>query len=564
MARLTLSLLGPFQASLDGQPVAGFESDKARALLAYLALESDRPHRRAKLAGLLWPERSDRDALNNLRHALANLRRVIRDQDADPPFLRVSRQAIRFDRSSDASVDAATFNALIDQPAPSAADLEEAVALYRGDLLEGFFVGDSVRFEEWVLLKRQQLRRKLLAALHRLAATHEAKGEYGRALPYAYRQVELEPWQEKAQRQLMRLLALDGQRAAALAQYQSCRHALADALGVEPARDTSALYEQILDEQPLLASAVPPAAPGPAGIQPPRAARWGGLGRKVGTLPGLALLAVVAAAVAIAILALGSGWSGEASPEIPPTYSLPTPPHGKIIHVCEGTAPSQICVYDSLTDEVTQLTDDLTFYTIGRVSWSPEAERIVFDAAVGTPSSADARHGLYVMDADGSDMTPLTAGDKCDAHAVWSPDGELIAFNREGDLWAIRPDGSGAERLVGGSQGPSVGDLAWSPDGESIAFVGRRSPLAGQPQALWVVSREGAAPEELYLLPQGFDSVELLWSDDGEALLCNHAYEGGERMLLLFEMGRHGETSTVDRLPYWWRPTFSPQWGGHD
>ena len=80
MPHLQLTLLGAFQATLDGQPVVGFESNKVRALLAYLAVEADRPHPRATLAGLLWPERPDCDALANLRYALSNLRQAIGDR----------------------------------------------------------------------------------------------------------------------------------------------------------------------------------------------------------------------------------------------------------------------------------------------------------------------------------------------------------------------------------------------------------------------------------------------------------------------------------------------------
>ena len=71
MPHLQLTLLGAFQATLDGEPVVGFESNKIRALLAYLAVEADRPHPRTTLACLLWPERPDCDALANLRYALS-------------------------------------------------------------------------------------------------------------------------------------------------------------------------------------------------------------------------------------------------------------------------------------------------------------------------------------------------------------------------------------------------------------------------------------------------------------------------------------------------------------
>jgi DNA-binding SARP family transcriptional activator len=75
MAHLSIALLGPFQACLDGQPITTFKSDKARALLAYLAVEAARPHARDTLAALLWPDWPEAYARSSLRSALANLRR---------------------------------------------------------------------------------------------------------------------------------------------------------------------------------------------------------------------------------------------------------------------------------------------------------------------------------------------------------------------------------------------------------------------------------------------------------------------------------------------------------
>jgi DNA-binding SARP family transcriptional activator/predicted ATPase len=271
MAHLSLSLLGPFQVTLDGQPVTGFKSNKVRALLAYLAVEADRTHRREVLAGLLWPDWPDRDALSNLRYALSNLRRVIGDRIAEPPFLLITRDTLQFNTASDYWLDVTAFTEMVeaDKTHPSTIDqLEQAVALYRGSFLEGFSVGDSPAFEEWALFTREQIGRQVSSALHRLSATYEQRGQYEQAQSCAWRQVELEPWDEAAHQQLMRTLALSGQRSAALAQYETCRRLLAEELGVEPAEETTRLYEQIRDGE--LKAPVPfPARPPAFAAEPP-------------------------------------------------------------------------------------------------------------------------------------------------------------------------------------------------------------------------------------------------------------------------------------------------------
>jgi WD40 repeat protein/DNA-binding SARP family transcriptional activator len=265
MATLSIRLFGPFEVELDGEPVTSFATDKARALLAYLAVEADRPHRREALAGLLWPEVPERSARGSLRTALGNVRQLVGDRAPPPnhapppereaslPFLNVSRQEIQFNRDSDAQVDVRVFTELLQagtlQPSDqslgplTSQDLEEAVGLYRGSFLEGFSLPDSAPFEEWALLKREELQRQLLSALQQLISYYERSGEIARALPHAWRAVELDPWRGVAQRQLMHLLALDGQREAAMAQYDRYRQLLRQELAVEPSEAARELYE---------------------------------------------------------------------------------------------------------------------------------------------------------------------------------------------------------------------------------------------------------------------------------------------------------------------------------
>jgi DNA-binding SARP family transcriptional activator/predicted ATPase len=251
MPHLSLSLLGPFQATLDGQPITSFKSNKVRALLAYLAVEADRPHPREVLAGLLWPDWTDREALGNLRYALSDLRRVTGDRTAEPPFLLITRDTLQFNTASDFSLDLRSFTDLAEtaltrpEGDEGLSELEEAIGLYQGSFLEGFSLPDASPFEEWALLTRERLARQMSSTLRHLAAAYEERGQYQQAQSFARRQLELDPWDETAHQQLMRTLALQGRRSAALAQYEACRRILAEELGVEPAQETTQLYQQI-------------------------------------------------------------------------------------------------------------------------------------------------------------------------------------------------------------------------------------------------------------------------------------------------------------------------------
>ncbi|MBN1137863.1 MAG: tetratricopeptide repeat protein [Anaerolineae bacterium] len=256
MAGLSMWFLGGFRVSLDGGPGINLKYDKVRALLAYLALESERPHRREALAGLLWPELSERRARRNLSQVLYVLRSAL--EGTEQPCLQVTPQAVQFDPACEHWLDVRAFTSLLSacqehahwqlETCPACGErLARAAALYAGPFLHGLSLGDSPAFEEWQLVQREHLHQLAVDALAALAGGYEARGEVEQALQAARRWVELEPWHEAAHRQAMRALASSGRRNAALAQYQACRQALTEELGIEPAAATVALYEQIRD-----------------------------------------------------------------------------------------------------------------------------------------------------------------------------------------------------------------------------------------------------------------------------------------------------------------------------
>ncbi|MCB8934007.1 MAG: tetratricopeptide repeat protein [Candidatus Promineofilum sp.] len=262
MGRLALSLLGPMWVTQGSRAVAGFEYDKVRALLVYLALEADRPHRREMLAGLLWPEQPEKAARDSLRNALATLRQAIGDADADPPYLFITREAVQFNADSDFVLDVAEVKRWLEQAGRHrhrnpetcricAAWRREAAGLYRGPLLAQFSLPDSPEFEYWLLNEREQLHRVVMGTFQRLADYSLLRDENDAAHFFAGRQLAYEPWHEGAHRQAMRALAAKGDRSAALMQYQACVRALDEELGVKPEAETILLFDRIRDGVPL-------------------------------------------------------------------------------------------------------------------------------------------------------------------------------------------------------------------------------------------------------------------------------------------------------------------------
>lgn len=253
---LSVHLLGGFHVTWNEKPITAFESNKVRALLAYLAVEAGKTHQRSSLAGLLWPDSSERAARTNLRHTLHQLRQTLPDIADSPPRLVTTKQSIQFSTSDQTVVDVQRFeqllvtcrqctHAALDACAACMERYTQAAHLYQGDLLADLSLQDSDLFSEWLVVQRERLHRQAFDILFTLTHLHERYGDFDSAQKYATRQLDLEPWREEAHRQLMRILAYQGQRSAALAQFGRCREILANELGVEPDAETVALHAQI-------------------------------------------------------------------------------------------------------------------------------------------------------------------------------------------------------------------------------------------------------------------------------------------------------------------------------
>ena len=251
MSKIRVRLLGGFEVWYSDQQVGRFESQKVRALLAYLVCNRDRSASRDRLAGLLWPEKDPESARHALRQAVYNLRATLPESDPEVPPVLTSHAEIRLNPESHFWFDVQDFEEAVRGAGGQSVDLlrlSRAVQLYRGDLLPGFYVRDSPDFEDWLAGERARLHDAAVEALRTLIESYRRRGEYRFGLHYARQLVALDPLSEPAHGELMQLYALAGRRSRALAHYEELQHLLRGELGVEPSEATRALYQEILSE----------------------------------------------------------------------------------------------------------------------------------------------------------------------------------------------------------------------------------------------------------------------------------------------------------------------------
>jgi len=231
-----LTLLGGFQLRLASGRVVDLPGQKDRAVLAVLALDPGTPHARDKLTDLLWSDRGDAQGRDSLKHALMRIRQCL--EDVAPAAITADRQSIRLD-PTDLSIDVVTFEQCVREGTPQA--LERATSIYAGDLLSGISIRDP-RFEDWLLLERQRLRRQVEEALTRLLSSSILPESRERA---ARQMLSLDPLREVAARALMQIQADRGETVQALKLYEMLHDRLHAELGIKPEADTTKLYETI-------------------------------------------------------------------------------------------------------------------------------------------------------------------------------------------------------------------------------------------------------------------------------------------------------------------------------
>ncbi len=203
------------------------------ALLALLAGSTDESLSRDRLVGLLWPESDERTARHLLADSLYVLRRAL---GADA--IVTSGEALRLS-SEHVTIDVAEFRGAL-----AAERWADALPLYRGDFLDGFFVRNASEFERWASLERARLRTDAIGAASAHTSALEQAGRMPEAVAAAERALELAPCDEAIFRRLFTLLIATHNRARAEAVCRDFVERVAHELGIAPSTATMQLITE--------------------------------------------------------------------------------------------------------------------------------------------------------------------------------------------------------------------------------------------------------------------------------------------------------------------------------
>lgn len=223
--------------SSDGERLEGIlDRPKRLALLAVLAAhQRSGPVRREKLLSLLWPESSPSNARTALSTTLSRLR-----QDLGEGVLRGrGTQAVGLAGDRFRS-DVAAFESALEEDRH-----REAAELYEGPFLEGFRARDARAFEAWVDRRREDYRQRAYRAAMEAAAVARDDGDAAAAEACLRRAREIEPLREEAVRELVELLAREGDPAPALRVLRAFRDRLDAELGLAPSDELERLADEV-------------------------------------------------------------------------------------------------------------------------------------------------------------------------------------------------------------------------------------------------------------------------------------------------------------------------------
>ena len=249
--KLSIHLFGGVHVYLDGVRVEAFATRKAELLFSFLVLNRNRLFLRDVLADRFFSNESKCNALKRLRTIIWQIRSALKSKNHNhEPYLIITSREIGFNKNSYYWLDNQEFEATIlsvaacqRKPLQAAyiATLTKALALYRGDFLEGVF-------DDWCIWERERLKRLNLKGREILMENYASNSEWQDAIVIGEQLINEDPLREHIHRRLMRYDYLAGDRPSAIIRYEKCKKLLNDELNIEPMRKTKNLYREIKND----------------------------------------------------------------------------------------------------------------------------------------------------------------------------------------------------------------------------------------------------------------------------------------------------------------------------
>ena len=505
---IRLQLLGKLEVTdSSGTSVRSVVTQSRRvALLAYLAAaEPHGFHRRDKLLALLWPEYEEARARAALRKALHFLR-----HELGPVIVNRGDQEIGIDPDQ-LQCDARELVERLEE-----GDWENALPLYQGDLLDGFFISEAPEFHNWLDEARTQLRQRAIRAALQLADARAKRRESSAAKSWSGWATSRAPYDEGVLRHRLEILAVLGDRAGALKIYQEFADRLLSDLEVEPSPETEAYVEHLRQGTFLSAETIDDATPAevtPSG-HPPAAPKAQPRPQSARLPGGHALLVGAAAVAAIAVLTVA--WLVATRGQNGAPRGIPEPRQvtfdGDILEATlSGDGRFVAYITQRRSQHVLNVLEigvaaPIELWSVDPLlvapSWSPDGMRLLVRTMDGT----------YMLPRSGAAAPQLMNAWNV---AAWTPDGSRI-YSWWPQAQHIRITDVATNDTVSVAL-PTDHDwlegASWSPADDRIAFITAAGTGA---YSLFLMALDGSG---LQLVHQ--DSVNLFspqWSPTGDAI----------------------------------------------
>lgn len=250
-----IEMFGTLKASQEDDSLTRFRTRRVALLLAFLSYFRSQEHFRDDLGEMLWPEQEEEVVRRNLRQALFSLRQTLEPPPLPAGSILQVRQARVYLDPARVTTDVSDFEALIERarkaksPSEEAALYQEAICLYRGELLPGLH-------DEWILRERLKMEDLYVSCLRKLIAFSKLEGRHDDTIIYLRKALTQEPLQEEWHTDLMDQYLKAGRPSSALKQYRELESLLAEQLGCTPSAGSKSLAH--LAERAATISKVPP------------------------------------------------------------------------------------------------------------------------------------------------------------------------------------------------------------------------------------------------------------------------------------------------------------------